>query len=116
MLDYGNRAGARLEIMSTHLADEHVKTVFAHYGLALYLSQCLELELAHALVYLDLIPQMVRTKEEWTAAFESFMDRKFEQTLGRLRNLRNVTSVPADLEDKLTQALKRKLACPPLFS
>ena len=98
--------------MSTHSADEHVKTVYAHYGLALYLAQCLEHGLAIALVYVDLVPRKartVRTREEWTAAFDLFMGRNFEQTLGRLiRDLREATPVPPELEDKLSQALKQR--------
>lgn len=98
--------------MNTDYADEHVKSVYAHYGLALYLAQCLEHGLANALVYLDLIPRRsktVRTRKQWTAEFDSFMDRNVEQTLGRLiRNLREATAVPRELEDKLTQALKRR--------
>lgn len=93
-------------------ADEHVKTVYAHYGLALYLAQCLEHGIANALVYVDLIPRKaraVRTREEWTAEFDLFMGRSFEQTLGRLiRDLRESTTVPSELEDKLTFALRQR--------
>ncbi len=63
-------------------------------------------------MYVDLIPRKaraVRTKEEWTAEFDSFMGRNFEQTLGRLiRDLRETTVVPPELEDKLTHALRRR--------
>ncbi len=99
--------------MNTDPTNEHVKTVYAHYGLALYLAGCLEHGLANALVYLNLIPQKartIRTKEGWAAEFDSFMDRNFEQTLGRLiRKLRDVTVVSPEFEDKLTQALKQRI-------
>ena len=37
------------------------------------------------------------------------MDKRFEETLGRLiRNLKSVASVPADLEGLLAKALKRR--------
>lgn len=98
--------------MSNDPTDEHVKTVYAHYGLALYLAQCLEHGLANALVYVNLIPRRgrsVRTVEEWNAEFDSFMSRSFEQTLGRLiRDLRESTPVPSELEDKLTHTLRRR--------
>ncbi len=98
--------------MSTDPADEHVKTVYAHYGLTLYLAQSLEHGLANALGYVDLFPRKartVRTTEEWTAEFDSFMGRNFEQTLGRLiRDLRETTTVPAELQAKLGQALTRR--------
>jgi hypothetical protein len=92
--------------------DEHVKTVYAHYGLALYLAQCLEHGLANALLFLDLIPKkarVVRTRDEWRAEFDSFTSRNFGQTLGRLiRDLREVTTVPPELQDKLTHALRQR--------
>lgn len=101
-----------LEIMSPDSTDGHVKSVYAHYGLTLYLAQCLEHGLVNALVYVDLIPRKaraVRTKEEWTAEFDSFMGRNFMQTLGSLiRDLRDTTTVPPELEDKLTHALRRR--------
>jgi hypothetical protein len=36
--------------------DEHVKTVYAHFGLAVYLAQVLEHGLVNALVFVDLLP------------------------------------------------------------
>ena len=96
--------------MSFSTEDEHVKTVYAHFGLAMYLAQCLEHGLANALIYLDLIPRKaksVRTKQEWIEAFDSFMGRNFEKTLGALiRSLRDLTVIPPELGDKLTQSLK----------
>lgn len=90
--------------------DEHVKTVYAHYGLAFYLAQCLERGLASAFIFLDLIPQKYRTvhtREALYAQFDAFMSLNFEKTLGGLiRNLHDATTVPPELKDKLTQALK----------
>ncbi|MDP1548243.1 MAG: hypothetical protein Q8L87_19690, partial [Anaerolineales bacterium] len=37
--------------MSEYSADEQIKTVYAHFGLALYLAQVLEHGLANALIY-----------------------------------------------------------------
>ncbi len=91
---------------------EHVKEVYAHFGLAIYLAQVLEYALGHALVYLDLIPQQVKrkcTREQWIQEYDSFMDRHFEQTLGRmLRSLQSVTSISKDLERLLFKALTKR--------
>jgi hypothetical protein len=98
--------------MEADPAEEHVKTVYAHFGLAVFSAQCLEHGLSNALIYLDLIPRRVNTvgtKEQWNAEFDGFLGRNFEQTLARLlARFRELTSVPKDLEELLTTALKRR--------
>lgn len=98
--------------MSDDSADEHVKTVYAHFGLALYLAQVLEHGLANALMCTELLPRRAGKpvpRKEWEAEFDMFMDQQFEQTLGRLiRGLKNATSVPTELEELLTDALKTR--------
>ena len=92
--------------------DEHVKEVYAHFGLAIYLAQVLEFAIGHSLVYLDLIPQQVErkcTREQWMKEYESFMDRHFEKTLGRMmRSLQSVTNIPEGLESLLRKALVKR--------
>lgn len=98
--------------MSDDSADAHVKTVYAHFGLALYLAQVLEHGLANALMCTELLPRRAGKpvpRKEWEAEFDMFMNQQFEQTLGRLiRGLRNATSVPIELEGLLTDALKTR--------
>jgi hypothetical protein len=93
-------------------ADEHVKEVYAHFGLAIYLAQVLEHGLAVAFLYLDLMPASIgkiRSREEWMSRMDAFMDRHFETTLGKMiRNLAVVTSVPSDLEQLLKLALEKR--------
>jgi len=92
-----------LEIMSQDSRDEHVKTVYAHFGLALYLAQILEHGLANALISAELLPRRTGKpvpKTQWEADFKP---------LGRLiSGLRKATSVPVDLEALLTTALKTR--------
>jgi len=91
---------------------EHVKEVYAHFGLAIYLAQVLEYALGFALVYLELIPQQEKrkfTREQWIKEYDSFIDRHFEKTLGRmLQNLKSVTSISKDLELLLCEALTKR--------
>lgn len=98
--------------METYDVGEHNKTVYAHFGLAIYLAQCLEHGLVNALVYLDLIPnkaKVVQNRDEWAASVDEFMDRHFEHTLGRMIcDLKRVTSVPARLESTLAEALRQR--------
>jgi len=100
------------DAMTEHDEDEQVKEVYARFGLAIYNAQVLEHGLVNALVILDLVPSrrhLARSPEEWEAAVDGFMDRHFEETMGQLmRALRDVIAVPADLEDLLREALKRR--------
>jgi hypothetical protein len=92
--------------------DEQVKTVYSHFGLALYLAQVLEYGLANALMCAELLPRRAGKpipRKHWEAEFDLFMNQQFEKPLGRLvGGLRKVTSVPADLEGLLTTALKTR--------
>ena len=66
----------------------------------------------NALAILDLIPSqrhLVRSKEDWTLTVDAFMNRNFEDTMGRMiKNLNSVTEVPTDLEVILADALKKR--------
>ena len=92
--------------------DEHIKEVYAHFGLAMYLAQVLEHGIVNALIYADLVPRRaghVRTKEQWEAEFDAFMGRHFEVTLGRLlKRLNEHVPVPEGLQANLNAALKAR--------
>lgn len=99
-------------VMTEHDEGEHVKEVYARFGLAIYYAQVLEHGLVNALVILDLIPSrrhLARSSEEWGAAVDAFMDRHFEATMGRMmKNLRDVSQVGADLEHLMRDALQKR--------
>lgn len=98
--------------MNEDRKNEHIKTVFAHFGLAQYLAQVLEHGLANALMYAELLPRRAGKpilRKHWETEFDVFMNQQFEQTLGRLiRGLGRAASVPTDLEGLLTDALKTR--------
>jgi hypothetical protein len=91
---------------------DHVKEVYARFGLAMYFAQVLEHGIVNGLVIIDLIPSrrhLVRSPEEWAATVDEFMSRHFESTMGRLiRDLQSITTVPSDLEQLLRHALKKR--------
>jgi hypothetical protein len=99
-------------MMSDHDQGEHVKEVYARFGLAVYCVQVLEHALVNALVILDLIPSrrhLARSGDEWGAEVDAFMNRHFEVTMGRMmKNLRDVTPVGSELENLLRDALRRR--------
>ena len=90
----------------------HIKEVYARFGLALYHAQVLEHGLVNALVILDLIPSqrtLARSQHEWGASVDTFMDRHFETTMGRMMGrLRSVFDVPDDFESLLRDALRKR--------
>lgn len=92
--------------------NEHSKTVYAHFGLAMFLAQVLEHGLVNALVFVELLPTRAGNPvphKQWEAEFESFFERNFETTLGKMiRNLKAATTVPTDLETVLAAALTKR--------
>ena len=98
--------------MTEHDESEHVKEVYARFGLAVYYAQVLEHGLVNALLILDLVPsrpRIARSSEEWGAAVDKFTGRHFETTMGQMmKNLRDVTQVGADLESMLRDALQKR--------
>ena len=91
---------------------EHVREVYARFGLAIYRAQVLEHGLVNALTLLDLIPSrrhLARSREDWGAEVDGFMDRNFEDTMGKLmRSLRSVTRVPTNVDGLLKEALQKR--------
>lgn len=98
--------------MNDNNTDEHIKTVYTQFGLAVYLAQVLEHGLANALVSAELFPRHAYKpirRKQWEREFDAFLGLQFQQTLGRLiRNFKKATLVPEDLERLLADALKRR--------
>ncbi len=95
--------------------DDHgelVKEVYARFGLAVYFAQVLEHGIVNALVILDLVPSrrhLALCADDWEREVDGFMDRHFQATMGRLmKNLRDTTKVGDDLEQLLSEALRKR--------
>jgi hypothetical protein len=92
--------------------DEQIKDVYARFGLAIYFAQVLEHGIVNALLVLGLIPtrrHLAPSKEDWAKEVDAFMDRHFEDTMGRLMNsLRSITTLGDDLESLLRKALGKR--------
>ncbi len=81
-----------MAVVEENLDEEssQIKDVYAHYGLAMYLAQCLEHGIVNALLYTKLIPQeksragVTRgfNSVDFEKRFDIFMDEQFELTLG----------------------------------
>ncbi|GAB2902551.1 hypothetical protein GCM10027046_34640 [Uliginosibacterium flavum] len=92
--------------------DEHVREVYAHFGLAIYCSQVLEHGIGNTLVYASLIPSnlgKIRSRTEWEEKFDGFLGAHFDKTLGRMiAALKSEIAIPVELESMLTEALKKR--------
>lgn len=99
-------------IEETSDQDRHVREVYPRFGLAIHHAQVLEHGLVNCLAMLELIPSrrdLAHSQAEWRAAVDAFFDRRFEASMGRLMMaLREVTSIPTDLEGLLREALQRR--------
>lgn len=109
--------------MVKSLDDEgaEIRDVFAHYGLAMYLAQCLEHGIVLALVYTRLLPRERSRAEavgtisaaEFEKHFDVFMDEQFELTMGGLiSRLQTTTKLPTSFKAELkkTRELRNFLA------
>lgn len=86
-------------------ADEHVREVYAYFGLAVYCGQVFEHGIVNSMVVLRLPHKDRFTKGD----IDAFMDQQFENTLGKLiKNLRGELPFPPDLEELLRQALETR--------
>ena len=90
-----------------HDPNEHVKEIYAHFGLALYLAQVLEHGLVIALVYADMIPN--RKPNQTRADFDLFLDKHFETTMGKMiQNFKKHVAVPIEFEQLLLDARTKR--------
>ena len=107
------------DIMSQDVVDEHIKTVYARFGIALYFAQVLEHGLANALMFVEFLPRRAGepvSRQQWEAEFDLFLNEQFRKPLGRLINgLRKTISVPAGLETLLVDALETRNFIAPHF-
>ncbi|MGO9545568.1 MAG: hypothetical protein ACLPPF_12355 [Rhodomicrobium sp.] len=90
-----------------------IRDVYAHYGLAMFLAQCLEHGIVNALLHAKLLPQeraragatRAFTMADFQKRFDIFMDEQFELTMGGLvSRLRTSITLPPGFEAELTKA------------
>ena len=91
--------------MIEEMDDESWQTreVYAKYGLAMYLAQCLETGLVNLLVHLE-----VKDGDKiHSIDIDSFMEENYEKTLGRLINsLKRAMEISENLETELKELLE----------
>jgi hypothetical protein len=90
----------------------HIREVYAHYGLAMYWAQCLEQSIFQHLLFFDHFPKAIQTcttAEHWVAAIDRYEARELKQTMGRLiYRLREAGQTTSSIEQLLDRALKNR--------
>lgn len=89
------------------LEDEQAKEAFAHFGLAIHVSNILEHAIVNALLIFEMLPTMTSYKnsDEWSGAIDEFFDNKFSLTFGNLlKQLLAKGKLSGDLVEMLESA------------
>lgn len=98
--------------MNEQEESDQVRDVYAHFGLAIYLAQCIEQSIFQHLLFLDHFPKAIAsytTREAWVSSFDEFESRQLSQTMGKLiSRLREVGQPTESIEAQLSQALKQR--------
>lgn len=91
---------------------EHVKEVYAHFGLAIYLAQCLEQSIYIHLMFFDFFPRnisRIRTQDLWQQEIESYEAQELSKTMGQLiQRLKDAGQLTDDIASALASALKQR--------
>lgn len=85
--------------------DQHIKEVYAYFGVAVFHAQVLEYGIINAMVILRFPERDRITRQD----IDVFMADEFRQTLGKLiRHLKGRTVLPTGLEEVLSEALRTR--------
>ncbi|PLX69252.1 MAG: hypothetical protein C0602_07505 [Denitrovibrio sp.] len=95
--------------MNLSKEDYEARELYANFGLAIYLSQVLELSINNLMVYafLDSDKENIQTQEEWKRLGDDLYSANYKKTLGKLITelKRSKISLPAEIEERLDEAL-----------
>ena len=98
--------------MNDQQESDQIRDVYAHFGLAVYLAQCVEQSIFQHLLFLDHFPRAIAeftSKEAWVSAFDEFEARELGQTMGKLIRRMKEAGQPTDyIHGLLTQVLKQR--------
>jgi hypothetical protein len=91
---------------------DQIRDVYAHFGLAVYLAQCVEQSIFLHLLFLDHFPKAIAkftSKEAWVSAIDEFEARELGQTMGKLIRRMKEAGQPTDnIQVLLTTVLKQR--------
>lgn len=91
---------------------EHIKEVYAHYGLAMYLAQCLEQSVYIHLMFFDFFPRNIpniKSADLWREKIDKYEAQELGKTMGQLiRKLKESGQPTEEIGKALASALKQR--------
>ncbi|MBV1787624.1 hypothetical protein KQ940_06105 [Marinobacterium sp. D7] len=93
---------------------EHVKEVYAHFGLAMFLAQCVEQSLIQLLFFYEFFPKNIKEKIHedpglWAKEYDKYDDLVSSKTMGSLLGAVRKLDVLTELQvEELKTALEKR--------
>jgi len=93
---------------------EHIKEVYAHFGLAMYIAQCVEQSLILLLVFHEFFPKNIKNRihddpDLWAKEYDKYDDIVSSKTMGRLLGaVRKLEILTESQTEELKTALKKR--------
>ena len=84
--------------------NEHVREVYAHYGLAMYLAQCLEKSIC-ILLSVETTNPKTMTKNDYDRIVKDYLTKTFGTTL---KKLNKIIEIPDKLEEILKKSVEKR--------
>lgn len=92
--------------------DDHVRDVYAFYGLAMYWAQCVEQSMFIHLMFLDFFPKNLnnfKDSEKWASDFDTYEEKELGKTMGRLlQKLKNEGQPTNEVSILLSTTLEKR--------
>jgi len=89
-----------------------IREVYAHFGLAIYLAQCVEQAIILNLIFFDLYPTAVSSNQDnktWSDRFDKFEATEMKLTMGKLiKRLKNAGETTEAIELKLDEVVSNR--------
>ena len=89
-----------------------IREVYAHFGLAIYLAQCVEQAIIQNLIFFDLYPTAVNSNQDnktWSDRFDKFEATEMKLTMGKLiKRLKNAGETTEAIELKLDEVVSNR--------
>ncbi|UTH73176.1 hypothetical protein [Chromobacterium sp. IIBBL 290-4] len=91
---------------------DHIRDVYAHFGLAMYLAQCLEQSIFIHLMFFDFFPKNINTFKDpthWEQEFNKYESQELGKPMGRLIQKMKDAGQPTDeIKAMLSTALLQR--------